>query len=236
MYTKTKVIFNLSLAFFAALLLIFPQSMLAKGKAGRGRPGARDSRATPGGYGTTIRSAAKGRRAAPGGYGTTIRSAGRRRSAGRQRPAGRRRGRSRYGYRGRSSFGIGFGFSDRYYYTDSRYWVSGHYETRTEQVLVEPAHYETQTQYVQVEPERIEIRQVPAVTRTLQDKDGKSHTVIVQPARTEKVVIPPKFEERQVEVLVPDRYEANEIRTWIPGYWVSSPSRLRFSIGGRFRF
>ena len=281
MYTKTKLIFNLSLAFFAALLLIFPQSIIARGGSSRGRSSARGSRATPRASRTTGRSArgrrsggsratprasrttvrraggrrSGGSRATTRGSRTTVRSAGGRRSggsratlrgsrtvrsAGRHRSSGRRHTPSHFRHRGRSSLGLSFGFSDRYYYTNSSYWVSGHYETRTERVLVEPAHYETQTEYVEVEPGRHELRQVPAVKRTFQDKDGKSRTVIVEPARTEKVWIPPKFEEHQVEILIPDRYETSEIRTWIPGYWAYSPayapSRSWFSIGGRFRF
>ncbi len=168
---------------------------------------------------------------------------GGRRSASRSRPQGRRSGRSQRGRRGYggSSLGLSFGFSDNYYSTSSRQWVPGYYQTHTEQVLVEPGHYELQTQQVQIEPERYEIRQIPAVEQTRHDDEGKAYKVVVEPARTETIRIPAKYEQHQVKVWVPNRYETRQFRTWVPGRWVNSPAYAPgpssfFRIGGRFRF
>ena len=172
---------------------------------------------------------------------------GGRRSASRSRSERSRSGRDHRGRRrtsrrhSRSSIGLSFGFSDNYYSTSSRQWVPGYYQTHTEQVLVEPGHYELQTQQVQIEPERYEIRQVPAVEETRYDDKGKAYQVVVEPARTETIRIPAKYEQRQVKVWVPDRYETRQFRTWVPGRWVNSPAYAPgpssfFRIGGTFRF
>jgi len=97
-----------------------------------------------------------------------------------------------------------------------------------------------QTQQVQVEPERYEIRQIPAVEETRHDDEGKAYKVVVEPARTETIRIPAKYEQIEVKVWVPDRYETRQFRTWVPGRWVYypaySPGRSWFRIGGTFRF
>ena len=156
-----------------------------------------------------------------------------------------RHGRSSRRYdrgRGRndSRLSIGFGLSNRIYSTSYRRYVPGYYQTRTERVLLEPGHYEWQTHQVQVEPARYEIRNIPAVERTVRDEQGDEHTIIVQPAHTETVHIPPRYEQRRIKVWVPDRYETRQIQIWVPGYWVSeptyAPSRSWLSIGGVFRF
>ena len=139
-----------------------------------------------------------------------------------------------------SGLSIGFGFSNRIYSTSYRRWVPGYYQTRTEQILVEPSHYEWQSHQVEVAPARYEVRSTPAVEKTVRDENGKQYTVIVEPARTETVYIPPKYEQRRIKVWIPDRYETRQIQIWIPGYWVSEPayppSRFRLNIGGVFRF
>jgi len=92
-----------------------------------------------------------------------------------------------------------------------RTWVPGHYETRTERVLVEPAHYET--------------RRVREVTETRYDYYGKPYTVLVRPARVERV-------------WVPARYETRCVRVWVPGHYVetrvATPPLPRWHIGVRF--
>jgi len=158
---------------------------------------------------------------------------------GRRSHGGFGRSRGGRGYRG-SSIGLSFGFSDNYYSTSSRQWVPGYFQTHTQQILVEPGHYELQTQQVQVEPERYEIRQIPAVEETRHDDKGKAYKVVVQPARTETIRIPAKYEQRQVKVWVPNRYETRQFRTWVPGHWTYSPAyspgNSWFRIGGAFRF
>ncbi|MCK4850366.1 MAG: hypothetical protein KAT11_03390 [Phycisphaerae bacterium] len=171
---------------------------------------------------------------------------GGRRSASRSRPERSRSGRDHRGRRrtsrrhSRSSLGLSFGFSDNYYSTSSRQWVPGYFQTHTERILVEPGHYELQTQQVQIEPERYEIRQVPAVEETRYDDKGKAYKVVVQPARTETIRIPAKYEQRQIKVWVPDRYETRQVQLWIPGHWTYypayAPSRSWLRIGGTFRF
>ena len=153
-----------------------------------------------------------------------------------------RSSRSRNRDRRNSGLSIGLGYSNRIYSTSYRRWVPGYYQTHTEQVLVEPGHYDWQTHQVQVEPERYEVRNIPAVEKTVRDEQGQEHTIILQPARTETVYIPPKYEQRPIKLWVPDRYETRHIQVWIPGYWVSQPSysyspgRFSLNLGGFFRF
>ena len=150
--------------------------------------------------------------------------------------------RSRDYHRRDSGLRIGIGYSNRIYSTSYRRWVPGYYQTHTEQVLVEPGHYDWQTHSVQVEPERYELRKIPAVEQTVRDEHGKKYKIIVQPARTETVYIPPKYEQRRVKTWIPDRYETQHIQVWVPGYWISQPSysyspgRFSLNLGGVFRF
>ena len=151
------------------------------------------------------------------------------------------------------SFGLGSHSSDR----ANRGWVPGHYEIRTEKVLVEPGHYERQTQRVLVEPGRYEVRHVPAVYRNGRGKGrekhktpavagprgrgrGKKNHVMVRPARTEKVWVPPRYKKRKVKVWVPDRYEIREVKVWVPRQRVTrpvrSPGRILLNLSGLFRF
>ena len=161
-----------------------------------------------------------------------------RRSSGRRDRSHRSRD---YGHRD-SGLRIGIGYSNRIYSTSYRSYVPGYYQTRTEQILVEPGHYEWQTHQVQVEPARYEIRSIPAVEKIIRDEQGNEDTIIVQPARTETVYIPPMYEQRRIKVWIPDRYETQHIQVWVPGYWISqptysySPSRFSLNIGGVFRF
>ena len=163
------------------------------------------------------------------------------RSFGHRRGGGHR-SRSHYGRdsRGGSRLGISLGFGDRYYSTSRRHWVSGYYQTRTEQVLVEPGHYQWQTQQVQVEPGRYEVRHIPAVEEIHRDQQGKEYKVVIEPARTDTVWVPPRYETRKVKVWIPGRYETREVQVWVSGYWVSEPTYSRggswLKLGGVFRF
>lgn len=151
------------------------------------------------------------------------------------------------------SFGLGSHSSDR----ANRGWIPGHYEVRTEKVLVEPGHYERQTQRVLVEPGRYEVRHVPAVYTKGRGKGrekhktpavaeprrggrGKKNQVMVRHARTEKVWVPPRYKKRKVKVWVPDRYEIRKVKVWVPGHRVTksarSPGRFWLNLGGLFRF
>ena len=144
--------------------------------------------------------------------------------------------------RGGSRLSIGFGLTNQYYSTTVRTYVPGYYQTSTEQVLAEPGHYEWQTQQVELTPARYEVRNIPAVEKTLYDKEGNEHRVVVAPARTETVYIPPTYEQRRVQVWIPDRYEIRTTQVWIPGHWVAQPSysysapRTWINLGGVFRF
>jgi len=114
--------------------------------------------------------------------------------------------------------------------------VSGHYETRTAQVLVEPAHYETQFQRVLVEEGHWATQHIPAVHEVRQGRRGRT-TVIVTPARTERVWIEPRYETRTVQIWVPARYETRTTRVWVPDGCVTRPAPLSgLSIGGIFRW
>ena len=79
---------------------------------------------------------------------------------------------------------------------DRRY-IEGHYEVRTEQVLVSP--------------ERKEYRTIPAVTETRYPKYGPPMTVVVRPATTS-------------EICIPAQYKTVETRVWVPGYYVNNHS------------
>ena len=229
--TSKSILILGSVFLSAALLLCSPALAKDKGKAKSpaAKAGARRS-----GRGSPVAARPHG----PSGD--------RGRSGGHNRGGGRSGshdwGRGGHGRHGGSRFGIGFGFGTRFYSGSYQRWVPGWFETRIEQVLVEPAHYEWQRKRVQVEPGRYEVREVPPVEETRRDADGKAFTVIVEPARTETVWIPPRYEERKVNVWVADRYEQQETRVWIPGRWVTEssyrPGRSGswLSLGGIFRF
>lgn len=95
---------------------------------------------------------------------------------------------------------------------EKAYYVSGHYETRAETVLVEPAHYEK----VWVEAEY----------KTIELKDGTQVSVKLSEGCWNKSY-------------VPDRYETRYVQVWVPGYYLESrpayPS-LGIGIGIGFRF
>lgn len=141
----------------------------------------------------------------------------------------------------RSRFRIGFDWGTRFDSRPYSYWVPGRYETHIERVLVEQGHYEWEVQNVEVEPAHFETCRIPAVQETRYDADGKPYQVILEPARTEKIWVPARYEQRRDRVWIPDRYEEREVRVWVSGYWVNEPnyglrdgSRIR--IGGTFRF
>lgn len=168
-------------------------------------------------------------------------SASRRSHEGRSDRYGIRKGTSHHSNHNESShwrLGLGYYWGDYGY----RRWISGSYVTRLEEVLSEPAHYEWQVQDVEVEPGRYELREMPAEEETVYDSQGEAHTIVVSPARTEAVWIPPRYEQHRVRVWVSDRFETQEVRVWVPGRWayVSRyyPARPHYglSIGGVFRF
>ncbi len=106
-------------------------------------------------------------------------------------------------------------------------WVPGHYVTRIERVLVEEGHYETRTEQVLVAAGRWEDRCVPAVVETHRDYRGRVYTIVVAPARTERVWVPPVYETRVTRVWCPPRYEDREVRVWVAGCYVAEPVRER---------
>ncbi len=218
MNVRSKTILIVTTLIISMLLSVFPaQPAMARDGRGGGRSASR-SRPARSRFGRSDRGRTRTSRS-HGGFG---------------------RSRGGRGFGG-SSIGLSFGFSDSYYSTSYQQWAPGYYQTRTEQVLVEPGHYEWQTQQVQVEPGRYEIRQIPAVEQTRHDDQGKAYKVVISPARTETVWIPPKYQERKIKVWVPDRYETRQFRTWVPGRWVNSPAYAPgpssfFRIGGTFRF
>ena len=248
MSANNKSILILSFAFVSVLLLAsWPSPSMAREREARGQAGSRGikSRQKPSRNIESLRGARRAR--APG---RTLDSVPEARGPGRHnnhfRPHHNRHGqrsRSHHGrnhHRSRSHLGFGLGFGGHYYYTTYRRWVPGYYQTHTEEVLVEPGHYEWQTQRTQVEPGRYEIHHIPAVEEIRRDEQGKEYKVVLEPARTETVWVPPKYEERKVKVWVPDRYETRDVQVWVPGYWVTkrsySPRRSWLSIGGAFRF
>jgi len=83
-------------------------------------------------------------------------------------------------------------------YPTGQYFISGYYETKTEIVLVEP--------------ERVEKQYVPPVYETKYE-NGKPVVVMIVEGYYRDVVIPAK-------------YETREVRIWVPGYWSSLPYRV----------
>ena len=158
----------------------------------------------------------------------------------RRLPAHRSRSGERDRDRASSRLSLGFGFGSDFSNSANRRWVPGHYETRTEKILVEPGHYERRRRRVQVEPGRYNVRHIPAVSRTRRGQRGKKYEVVIQPARTERVWVPSRYKKRKVKVWVPDRYEIREVKVWIPGHWITkparSPGRFWLNLGGLFRF
>ncbi len=147
-----------------------------------------------------------------------------RRSRARSAPARNRGGGSNHGLS--LSVDLGRLFVENAPSTRStRQWIRGHHQTRTKQVLVEPAHYEWQKQTVLVEPGHYEVRVLPTVEKIRPRLRRRTRKVVFKPTRTRKVWIPDRYEIHKVKVLVPDRYETVQIRVWVPGHWVSQPVR-----------
>ena len=124
--------------------------------------------------------------------------------------------------------------------TTSRRWVPGHYQTATEQVLVEPGHYEWRKQRVLVEPGHYEIRTLPPLQQIIRGSRGRARKILLNPACTEKLWIPARYEMRKVKVYLPPRYETRQVRVWVPGQWVSrpirTPARSCLNLGAVFNF
>lgn len=160
--------------------------------------------------------------------------------ASRRQSRSRSHSRDRNRDQGSTGLSISFGLGNHFSSSANRRRVPGHYETRTERVLVDPGHYERQTQRIQVEPRRYEVRHIPAVYKTRRGERGKKYKVMVRPARTKKVWVPPRYEKRKVKVWVPDRYEIRKVKVWVPGHRVTkparSPGRFWLNLSGLFRF
>jgi hypothetical protein len=92
-----------------------------------------------------------------------------------------------------------------------RVWTPGTYVTRTENVLVVPAHYED--------------RWVPPLVEIRHRSSHPPVTIVLREGYYEKV-------------LVPARYELREVRQWVRGCWREGPiaayrpSSFGFSVGG----
>ena len=101
------------------------------------------------------------------------------------------------------------GGSTHHHHSDG-YYVPGHYESRTESVLVESAHYEKQW----VEP----------MYKTVKLEGGVKVKVLVRDGYWQ-------------DVYVPERYETRVVQFWVPGYYVGRSHRSpSFSVGLGFRF
>jgi hypothetical protein len=106
-------------------------------------------------------------------------------------------------YRGRGRFDLGvifshgnFGFHFDRHERESRpreRYIPGHYETRTEDVLVEPAHEERQW--------------VPPVYQERFEHGRHCRLVVVREGYYECIRVPARYECRTVRVWVPGHYE-----------------------------
>jgi len=120
----------------------------------------------------------------------------------------------RHNDRNRVGIGINLG-GPRYTSGVERRYVEGHYETRYEAVLVEPA--------------RCERRWVPDACETRYDHHGRPYTVCVRRGYWS-------------EQHIPARYETRAVSVWVPGYYQDVPvvyerrSGPSFNIGGFFKF
>ncbi len=103
-------------------------------------------------------------------------------------------------------------------------WVPGHFEMRTERVLVEEGHFMTQTTQVLVEAGHWETRFIPAVTETRRDRHGRLYTIVLAERRTERVWVAPVYETRQTRVWCPPQYEDRLVRVWVAGCYVTQRS------------
>lgn len=120
----------------------------------------------------------------------------------------------------------------------SQRWVPGHFETRTEQILVAPGRYETQIQNVLVQDGRWVEQMVPAVTETRRDFRGRLFTVVVAPPRLQRVWIAPVYESRTTQVWCPAQYDVRTVQVWVEGGYVAEvvPLRPAISIGAAFHW
>ncbi|MCY2928332.1 MAG: hypothetical protein NTV86_02340 [Planctomycetota bacterium] len=136
--------------------------------------------------------------------------------------------------RGFLSLGVGVPIGG---YCGPSYYVPGYYATQVQQVLVTPGHYETRTETVLVAPAHYETRVTPAIERTMYDKYGWPQTVVVQPARTEQVLVPDRFEARTTQVFIPPVYASQPVQVYVPGYYAGGGyySGASVFVGGRFR-
>ena len=116
---------------------------------------------------------------------------------------------------GRVAIGINLGGpSYRAPAVEQRY-VPGHYETRYETVLVEPASEQR--------------RWAPDLRETRYDRYGRPYTVVVRGGYWERVCVPARYETRAVSVWVPGYYQACAV----PVY---ERPRPRFNLGAFFGF
>ena len=116
------------------------------------------------------------------------------------------------------------------------YYVPGYYTTQVQPVVVTPGHYEARTETVLAAPAHYETRVVPAVERTTYDKYGWPQTVAVQPARTEQVLVPDRFETRTTQVYIPPVVANQPVQVYVPGYWAGGYyGGASVFVGGAFR-
>ena len=114
----------------------------------------------------------------------------------------------------RFALGVNFGTPIRYVPPVERRWVEGHYELRTETVLVAPECSERQW--------------VPAVYENRCYRPGHYARVLVAAGYYQTVCIPA-------------RYETRTVQAWVPGYYVDAPGcyyprHSSFNLGAFFRF
>jgi len=110
-------------------------------------------------------------------------------------------------------FSIGFGrptvrpvvFAPRPVVTMVREWVPERYETREEQILIEPAHVERQY--------------VPEVLETRADRYGHPVTVLVKPGYYAEVPVPARYETRCTKVLMPGFYREVAVNEPVRGQY-----------------
>jgi hypothetical protein len=114
---------------------------------------------------------------------------------------------------------VGLNFGSPVYYAPApvveRRWIPGHYETRVENVVIEPRHVDRQW--------------VPEVRSTFRDAYGAPYTVVTSAGFYREYVVPARLERREVQVWVPGCYEGAAVV-------YSAPVRPHVGIGAFFHF
>lgn len=114
---------------------------------------------------------------------------------------------------------VGLNFGTPVYYAPApvveRRWIPGHYETRVQNVVVEPRHVDRQW--------------VPEVRSTFRDAYGAPYSVVTSAGYYREFVVPARVERREVQVYVPGFYENC-------GVAYPAPVRPHVGVGAFFRF